>query len=114
MISSPSRPLRFWRKITGPGELSLTPIATASSRGEISTRMIADSTMSSRRLTSWLVPVKGVSHMPTMGTPFRSCSRPWMIEMPKTSGTKKIDAVVPCNSSSSSTMRGCEPRGKVM
>jgi hypothetical protein len=35
-----------------------------------------------------LVPVKGVSQMPTTGTPFMSCSRPWMMLMPNTSGTK--------------------------
>jgi hypothetical protein len=34
------------RKITGPGELSFTPMAMASSSGEISTRMRQDSTMS--------------------------------------------------------------------
>jgi hypothetical protein len=44
--------------------------------------------MSNTRLTSSLVPVNGVSHMPTTGTPFMSCSRPWMMLMPNTSGTK--------------------------
>jgi hypothetical protein len=52
--------------------------------------------------------------MPTTGTPFMSCSRPWMMLMPNTSGTKNTDAVVPCTCSSSSTMRGCEPSGSVM
>jgi hypothetical protein len=56
-----------------------------------------------------LVPVNGVSQMPTTGTPFMSWSRPWMMLMPNTSGTKKSDAVVSCSCSSSSTMRGCEP-----
>ena len=76
--------------------------------------MSAARTMSLIRLTSSLVPVNGVSQMPTTGTPFMSCSRPWMMLMPNTSGTKKSDAVVPCSCSSSSTMRGCEPSGSVM
>ena len=114
MISPPSRPLRRWRKSTGPGELSLTPIAMASINGEISTRMMLASTTSLIRLTSSLVPVKGVSQMPTTGTPFMSWSRPWMMLMPNTSGTKNSDAVVSCSCSSSSTMRGCEPSGSVM
>jgi len=37
-----------------------------------------------------------------------------MMLMPNTSGTKNSEAVVPCTSSSNSTMRGCEPSGKVM
>ena len=100
--------------MTGPGELSLTPIAMASSSGAISTRMIDASTKSEMRLTSSLVPVKGVSQMPTTGTPFMSCRRPWMMLMPNTSGTKKIEAVVPCTLSNNSRIRGCEPSGNVM
>ena len=114
MISSPSRPLRRCLKITGPGDVSFTPMAMASSSGEISTRISEASTMSLMRLTSSFVPVNGVSQMPTTGTPFMSCRRPWMMLMPNTSGTKNTDAVVPCTCSSSSTMRGCEPSGSVM
>ena len=114
MISPPSRPLRRCLKITGPGELIFTPMARTSSNGEISTRMMLASTMSLTRFTSSLVPVKGVSQMPTTGTPFMSCSRPWMMLMPNTSGTKKSDAVVSCSCSRSSTIRGCEPSGRVM
>ena len=86
-ISWPSSPLRRWRNSTGPGELSLTPSATPSSSGEINIRMRLDSTTSSARLTSRFTPVKGVSHRPTTGTPFTSCSRPWMMVMPSRSGT---------------------------
>jgi len=88
MISSPSSPLRRCLKITGPGELSLTPIAIASISGEIRIRMSVASTMSLTRLTRSFAPVNGVSQMPTTGTPFMSCSRPWMMLMPNTSGTK--------------------------
>jgi hypothetical protein len=106
--------LRRWRKITGPGELSFTPAASTSSSGDSSSRISADSTMSDSRLTRRLVPVKGVSHRPTTGMPWMSCSRPWMMLMPNTSGTKKTLAVVSCSSSSRSTMRGCDPSGSVM
>jgi len=81
--------------MTGPGELSLTPIANASKTGEIRTRMMLATTMSNTRLASSLMPVNGVSQMPTTGTPFMSCKRPWMMLMPNTSGTKYKDAVVP-------------------
>ena len=106
--------MRRCLKITGPGELSLTPIAMAIISGEISSRISEASTTSLSRLASPLMPVKGVSHRPTTGTPFMSDSRPWMMLMPNTSGTKKSDAVVSCSCSSSSTMRGCEPSGRVM
>jgi len=106
--------LRRCLKITGPGEVSFTPMAITSSSGEMKMRMMVASTMSLTRLTRSLVPVNGVSQMPTTGTPFMSCRRPWMMLMPKTSGTKNSDAVVPCSCSSSATMRGCEPSGKVM
>jgi hypothetical protein len=71
--------LRRCRKITGPGELSLTPMAMNSISGAISTRMIAASTTSLTRLASSLVPVNGVSQMPTTGMPFMSWRRPWMM-----------------------------------
>ncbi len=76
--------------------------------------MMLPMTRSLIRFTSSLVPVNGVSQMPTTGTPLMSSSRPWMMLMPNTSGTKKSDAVVLCSCSSSSTMRGCEPSGSVM
>jgi len=98
----------------GPGDDIFTPMATANSKGEISTRMMQARMMSETRLTRPLVPVNGVSQMPTTGTPFMSCKRPWMMLMPNTSGTKYKEAVVPCTASISSTMRGCEPKGKVM
>ena len=72
----------------GPGDLSLTPTARTNITGEISSRISADRTMSLMRLISRLVPVNGVSHMPTIGMPPTSCSRPWMMLMPNTSGTK--------------------------
>jgi len=106
--------LRRCLKITGPGELSFTPIASTSRIGEISTRIVAARMMSLMRLTTSFTPVNGVSRMPTTGTPFTSCSRPWMMLMPKTSGTKNSEAVVPCSCSSSCRMRGCEPSGSVM
>ncbi len=90
------------------------PSAMTSSSGEMMTTMIEARTRSLSRFTSSLVPVNGVSQMPTTGTPFMSCRRPWMMLMPNTSGTKKSDAVVPCSSSSRATMRGCEPSGSVM
>ena len=101
---------------TGTNELvkRMSDVVIASSKGEMSTMMTQAMMMSLIRFTSWLVPVNGVSQMPTTGTPFMSCSRPWMMLMPNTSGTKKSDAVVSCSCSSSSTMRGCEPSGKVM
>ena len=65
-------------------------------------------------LAAGLLPVKGVSQMPTTGTPLMSCRRPWMMLMPNTSGTKNSEAVVSCRCSSNSMMRGCEPSGSVM
>ena len=47
------------------------------------------STMSLTRLTKPLMPVNGVSQIPTTGTPLTSRRRPWMMPMPETSGTKK-------------------------
>jgi hypothetical protein len=86
----------------------------ASSTGAVSTRMALASTMSDSRLTSRLVPVKGVSHRPTTGTPFMSCRRPWMMLMPNTSGTKKHTGRGALHLLQQSTMRGCEPSGSVM
>jgi len=70
--------------------------------------------MSLLRLISSLVPVKGVSQMPTTASPLTSCSRPCTMCVPITSGTKNSDAVVPCSPSMSDRMRGCDAMGKVM
>ncbi|CSC82015.1 Uncharacterised protein [Vibrio cholerae] len=47
----------------GPGELSLTPIATANNTGLIKSKIKLLSTRSSKRFTQLSKPLKGVSKM---------------------------------------------------
>ena len=77
--------------------------------------MSVASTTSLMRLTSSLVPVNGVSQMPTTGHAVHVL-QPALddADAEHVGHEEQRLAVVPCTCSSSSTMRGCEPSGSVM
>ena len=114
LISRLSSPPRRCLKMTGPGEDILTPIAIASSSGEITSRIAAATTLSSTHFSKPFAPESGSPVTLITGSPPISATE-WLSSLnPKISGTKQTSTFSGDRSWTSSRTRGSARSGSAI